>query len=149
VPHVALLDLLELLGQLLLLLADQVGVHQGALLVQVLLRLLEVLLLLVELLLLGVEDLLELQRMWNFESDWYWPSPLLDPAFFRQRAKRLNWPREKLAVYQRHFERLGEIADYHGSSPVQAEREMARLSREIITSWGKDRPVSLLSAPGR
>ena len=97
----------------------------------------------------GVEDLLALQRIWTFESDWYWSSPLLDPAFFRQRAKHLNWPAEKLAVYQRHFERLVEIANYHGSSPVQAEREMARCAQEIITSWGKDRPISPLSAPGR
>ena len=90
----------------------------------------------------GVNDLLELQRIWNFESDWYWSSPLLDPAFFRERAKRLNWPREKLAIYQRHFERLVEIANFHGSSPVQAEREMARLAEEIIASWGADRPAS-------
>src|SRR3954469_16135268 len=27
-------------------------------------------------------DLLALQRIWSHDSDWYWPSPLLDPDFF-------------------------------------------------------------------
>jgi hypothetical protein len=87
-------------------------------------------------------DLLELQRIWNFESDWYWSSPLLDPAFFGQRAKRLNWPAEKLGVYQQHLERLRKIAVRYGESPVPACTEMARLAREIIQVWGDDSPLS-------
>ena len=95
----------------------------------------------------AVTDLLELQRIWNFESDWYWSSPLLDPGFFKQRAKRLNWPAEKLAVYQHHFERLREIAGRYKSSENPVEMEMARLAQEVIKAWGNDRPVSPLSIP--
>src|SRR5436190_21046860 len=43
----------------------------------------------------ATDDLLELQRIFTFESDWYWPSPLLDPDFFLARAKRLNWDLRK------------------------------------------------------
>jgi hypothetical protein len=95
----------------------------------------------------SVTDLLELQRIWNFESDWYWSSPLLDPGFFKQRAKRLNWPAEKLATYHRHFERLRDIATRHGSSLNPVELEMARLAQEVTKSWGDDRPTFLLSTP--
>ena len=46
----------------------------------------------------AVADLLELQRIWAFESDWYWATPLLEPDFFAAHAKRLNWSPEKLAL---------------------------------------------------
>jgi hypothetical protein len=90
-----------------------------------------------------VADLLELQRIWNFESDWYWPSPLLDPAFFRQRAKRLNWPAEKLRVYPGHLDRLREIASRHGDSASPVGKEMARLAQEIVKAWGDEAPAAV------
>jgi hypothetical protein len=87
-------------------------------------------------------DLLELQRIWNFESDWYWSSPLLDPGFFKQRAKRLNWPAEKLRVYQNHLDRLREIAVRYQSASDKASMEMGRLAEGVIEAWGDDRPAS-------
>ena len=47
-------------------------------------------------------DLLELQRIWSEGSDWYWASPLLDPAFFAAHAARLQWSNEKIAAYDRN-----------------------------------------------
>ena len=90
----------------------------------------------------AVADLLELQRIWNFEADWYWSSPLLDPAFFRQRAQRLNWPVEKRRVYQRHLEQLREIATRYADSAIPTAKEMGRLAGEIVKAWGDDPPPS-------
>ena len=87
-----------------------------------------------------VADLLDLQRIWNFEADWYWSSPLLDPAFFKQRAQRLNWPAEKRQTYQRHFERLREIAARYADSTDPAAKEMGGLAGEIVKAWGEDMP---------
>jgi len=91
-------------------------------------------------------DLLELQRIWNFESDWYWSSPLLNPAFFRERAKRLNWPTGKLQIYQWHLDRLRETAARYGNSSSAAGKEMARMAAAVVNAWGEDLP---LRAPNR
>jgi hypothetical protein len=91
-----------------------------------------------------IADLLDLQRIWNFEADWYWPSPLLDPAFFRQRAQRTNWSAEKRQTYQRHFERLREIAARYADSANPAAKEMGRLAGEIVKAWGNDTPFPTL-----
>ena len=85
-------------------------------------------------------DLLELQRIWNYESDWYWSSPLLDPKFFRERAARLKWPPEKLQVYDRNLQRLREIAATYRNAPDATGKEMARLANEIADAWGDDSP---------
>jgi hypothetical protein len=90
----------------------------------------------------AVADLLELQRIWNFEADWYWSSPLLDPAFFRQRARRLTWLSGKLRGYQQHLERLREMAARYSDSASPAGREVGRLAREIVKAWGDDSPIS-------
>jgi len=85
-------------------------------------------------------DLLELQRIFTFESDWYWPSPLLDPEFFLARVKRLNWDLRKRAEYRQNFDTLKTLArKYHSSSNSQ-EREMSRLSEEVVTRWGDRSP---------
>jgi hypothetical protein len=85
-------------------------------------------------------DLMELQRIWNFEAEWYWSSPLLDPAFFQQRAKRLKWPAEKLSVYDQHLERLRQIAARYASSSDPSRKEMAHLAQQIVDAWGDDLP---------
>jgi hypothetical protein len=88
----------------------------------------------------SVADLLELQRLWNFDADWYWSSPLLDPKFFRARAQRLKWPVEKIEIYQRHFAHLREIADRYAAPTDPVRREMARLARTVIVGWGDESP---------
>jgi hypothetical protein len=87
-----------------------------------------------------VADLLEFQRIWNFEAEWYWSSPLLDPAFFRQRVQRLNWAGDKLRVYQRHLEKVREIAERYGDSASPGAKEMGRLAGEIVKAWGDGTP---------
>lgn len=88
----------------------------------------------------AIRDLLELQRIWTFESDWYWASPLLNPEFFRKRSTRLNWPKEKLDLYDRHLVRLREIAERYAGSDNAGEREMGRMSETIVKRWGAEMP---------
>jgi len=85
-------------------------------------------------------DLLELQRIFTFESDWYWPSPLLDPEFFLARAKRLNWDLRKRAEYRQNFDTLKTLARKYHSSTNSQEREMSHLSEEVVTRWGDRSP---------
>ena len=89
----------------------------------------------------NLADLIELQRIWTYESDWYWQSPLLDAAFFRQRTARLAWPREKRAEYASNLQRLQQIATRYAHSAVPAEQEMAHLANFVITSWGTATPL--------
>jgi hypothetical protein len=91
----------------------------------------------------STKDLLELQRIWNFERDWYWPSPLLDPDFFQQRARRLKWPESKLSEYDKNLERLKLIAKRYATSQNAAEKEMANLAQTVIDRWGEKTPNTL------
>src|SRR5690606_34052754 len=72
-----------------------------------------------------VKDLLELQRIFTFESDWYWSSPLTDPDFFAARASRLKFASEKLAAYRSNLDQLRTMAQRYRASLQPAEREMA------------------------
>jgi hypothetical protein len=83
----------------------------------------------------AARDLLELQRLWSLDSDWYWASPLLDPEFFRAHAVRLKWPREKLAEYDKNLETLREIAERYSDAPKPSSREMARLAEMVVARW--------------
>ena len=80
-------------------------------------------------------DLLELQRIWSYDSDWYWASPLLDPAFFAAHAKRLQWPNEKLAAYERNLTTLRGIATRNAEATNANAREMARLAKTVVDRW--------------
>ena len=91
----------------------------------------------------GISDLLELQRVWAYESDWYWPSPLLEPEFFRHRAQRLKWSPQKLADYNRNLDHLRAIATRHAGARQPGRREMARLSNMIGKRWGDASPLSV------
>jgi hypothetical protein len=85
-------------------------------------------------------DLLELQRIFTFESDWYWPSPLVDPEFFKLRSEHLQWPAQKFAAYRNNLDRLREIANRYGSSTNLGEQEMARLAGDVVKRWGSRLP---------
>ena len=85
-------------------------------------------------------DLLELQRIFAFESDWYWPSPLLDPEFFFARSERLGWDARKRAEYRQNLDQLKTIARNHHSATNSSEREMGRLAEEVVTRWGGRTP---------
>src|ERR1043166_947092 len=91
----------------------------------------------------AISDLLELQRIWSYESDWYWPSPLLEPEFFRQRARRMKWSQEKLADYNRNLDRLRAIATRHAGAVQPGRREMAHWADMIVRRWGAASPLSL------
>ncbi|RYD36685.1 MAG: hypothetical protein EOP86_05350 [Verrucomicrobiaceae bacterium] len=83
----------------------------------------------------AVADLLELQRIWTFEAEWYWSSPLLDPDFFKSRARRLAWPADKLAAYQRNLDTLRQIVGRWQASPGGTERGMFQLADSVVQRW--------------
>jgi len=97
----------------------------------------------------SIADVLELQRIWMHESDWYWPSPLLDPEFFRLRAQRLKWSREKLAAYAANLARLSEIAARYAGAEQPNEREMGRLAGMVGERWGSKSPIDATPAPSQ
>jgi hypothetical protein len=80
-------------------------------------------------------DLLELQRIWMYESDWYWASPLLDPESFSAHARRLKWPADKLTHYDRNLEALRQIAARHKNAANQNALEMSRLAAMVVERW--------------
>jgi hypothetical protein len=84
-----------------------------------------------------------LQRIFVFESDWYWPTPLWEPEFFERRAKERKWDEAKLKDYGRSLDRLREIADRCGGSTNAGEAEMGRIAREVIARWGEKRPEAV------
>jgi hypothetical protein len=88
----------------------------------------------------ATKDLLELQRIVTFESDWYWSSPLIDPEFFETRSKRLNWSEQKLADYRKNLQRLKEIAKNHENSTNAGESEMAATAGKVVNRWGSRIP---------
>jgi hypothetical protein len=86
-------------------------------------------------------DLLELQRIWSYDSDWYWATPLLDPAFFAVHAHRLKWPANKLAEYDRNLASLRAIASRNSNSSNPTAREMARLAAMVVEQWDATRQI--------
>jgi hypothetical protein len=79
-----------------------------------------------------IADLLALQRIWTYDSDWYWASPLLDPEFFGVHASRLRWSPEKLATYDQGLASLRAIADRNATANNSTAREMLRLAVSIV-----------------
>ena len=94
-------------------------------------------------------DLLELQRIWSFDSAWYWPTPLLDPAFFTAHAKRLQWPPEKLAEYDRNLDSLRAIVARNGISANATAREMTRVATMVVDRWdaAAEKPSTISKPP--
>ena len=87
----------------------------------------------------AVSDTLALQEIWVRDSDWYWPTPLLDPELFRQRAAHMNWSSGKLAEYRQALATIRSIAERHKTSHNPAEQELQRLATEVLQRWkGKD-----------
>jgi putative glycosyl hydrolase-like family 6 (GHL6) protein len=80
-------------------------------------------------------DLLELQRIWSYDGDWYWSSPLLDPDFFTAHAKRLRWPNGKLATYEKDLSTLRKIAAQNVHATNENTKEMARLAKTVVDRW--------------
>jgi hypothetical protein len=80
-------------------------------------------------------DLLEMQRIWSYDSDWYWASPLLDPAFFVAHARRLNWSKEKLAAHEKNLTSLRDIAARNARATNSNAPEMARLANSVVDQW--------------
>ncbi|HUS34689.1 MAG TPA: hypothetical protein VM680_04985 [Verrucomicrobiae bacterium] len=78
---------------------------------------------------LAVKELLELQRIFTFESDWYWASPLWEPDLFELRKSRLN-----VAEHRRNFLTLKEMARKY------REDEMGKVAGEVVRRWGKKSP---------
>jgi hypothetical protein len=94
-----------------------------------------------------IADLLELERIWTFESDWYWASPLLDPEFFIEHARRLKWPTDKLKQYDRNLVFLRLISARYADTENPTASEMARLGKMIVDRWDEKQlsPTTLQS----
>jgi hypothetical protein len=94
-----------------------------------------------------IDDLLALQHIWTFESDWYWASPLLDPDFFIEHARRLKWPDDKLAQYDRNLDFLRLISARYADTENPTASEMARLGKMIVDRWDEKQlsPTAALS----
>lgn len=90
-------------------------------------------------------DLLELQRIWSYDSDWYWASPLLDPAFFVAHAEQVKWSADKLAAYEKNLTSLREIAARNAEATNPNAREMARLAKSVVDRWDGKRTTPLRS----
>jgi hypothetical protein len=82
-----------------------------------------------------IADLLELQRIWMYEADWYWASPLLEPDFFVAHARRLNWSPEHLALYDKNLQTLREIAARNRESSNPGASEMGKLAETVAGRW--------------
>jgi hypothetical protein len=88
----------------------------------------------------AVDDLLELQRIFTYDSDWYWITPLADPGLFHKRAERLRWPETKLAEYRLNLNRLRQMAKKYRNSANTGERELAQTANEVVDRWGDQSP---------
>ena len=86
-------------------------------------------------------NLLELQHIWAYDSDWYWASPLLDPEFFTEHSRRLKWPARKIAEYDRNLTSLRQIAARNADAASPAAREMAMLAAMIVERWRNKQQV--------
>lgn len=95
----------------------------------------------------AARDLLDLQRIWNFECDWYWRSPLLDPVFLQRRAAAQRWPAERLRAYDENLKRLKEISAASTAVNPPAAQEMRRLAAEIAARWGDTIPSESVTSP--
>jgi hypothetical protein len=83
----------------------------------------------------AAKDLLELQRIWAYDSDWHSATPLLDPELFAEHAARLQWPPQKLADYERNLTKLRGITKRYASATEPSEREMERLASMVVDRW--------------
>jgi hypothetical protein len=80
-------------------------------------------------------DILELQRIWSFDSDWYWPTPLLDPEFLAAHAEHLKWSKEKLKQYDDNLASLRQIATRYANATDPTSREIHDLAATIAARW--------------
>lgn len=83
----------------------------------------------------AVKDLLELQRIFTFESDWYWATPLWEPNLYERRKSRPN-----AAEYRKNFQTLKEIARRYEGSRNSGEKELAEVAAEVVKRWGDKTP---------
>jgi hypothetical protein len=75
-----------------------------------------------------------------FEKDWYWPSPLLNPELYQERARRLKWSQEKLQAYDQNLNCLRTISERYQRSESPAENEMGRLATDVVKRWEGAKP---------
>ena len=84
------------------------------------------------------DDLLFLQSCVNFQRVWTWPSPLVDPKQYEQKARDAKWREANRAEYARRLERLRKIAKaserLQGTSNMNVA-EMAKIADFIVKRW--------------
>ena len=83
----------------------------------------------------SVTDLLYVQESFFLESDWFRPSPLLEPQRLRDQAEKERWPSGRLRSYMQRIERLREIARSYQNSKDDSGRELHRIATFIAAKW--------------
>jgi hypothetical protein len=79
------------------------------------------------------DDLLFLQSCINWQRDWAWASPLVDPEFYARKALNEKWRSANQAELKRRLERLRQIAA--GDIREGAAGEMQKIARFIVDRW--------------
>lgn len=82
-----------------------------------------------------VKDLLELQRIFSFQSDWYWASPLWEPELYERRKGRLN-----ASDYRKNFATLKDMARKYQGSANAGEKEIGTIAAGVVGRWGERSP---------
>jgi hypothetical protein len=89
------------------------------------------------------DDLFFLQSCVNFQREWSWASPLVDPALYEQKARNPMWRKDNQPAYRQRLERLKTIAaidqSWKGTSNGTIS-EMAKIARFIVERWAGREP---------
>jgi len=91
----------------------------------------------------AIDDLLFVQESVFLDRSWWSASPLLTPGFLKERATREKWWGERLAGYRERLERLRQIEKRYRDATAEAERELHRIARSIVTKWDSAKPSLL------
>jgi hypothetical protein len=84
----------------------------------------------------AVDDLLFLQSCVNFQRDWSWASPLVDPEHYARKARDGKWRAAHRDEYEKRLERLNTIAGETDAKTEDATmREIRTIARFILDRW--------------
>lgn len=82
-----------------------------------------------------IDDLLFLQECVNFQRSWSAASPVVDPAFFKLKSTREQWPAGRKKTFLDRVEQLRQLALRYQTLKSPPEQQMFRLARFIVDRW--------------
>jgi hypothetical protein len=89
------------------------------------------------------DDLLFLQSCINFQRDWSWSSPLVDPEQYERKARDAKWRDTNRAEYQGRLEQLkkiAKVAEGRQGTSNGTILEMAKIAQFIVNRWSGKTP---------